>query len=141
MKYKIVAIASLFIIGMLGVHQPASAQTAAHQHDRDSELRSGQMRPRVGVMSETVARQKLETYGVRDVKELKLVGNKYVIKAIYDNRPVELEMNAQSGLLREKGSLLQLPVAASARGRVIRDRHIKVQRRQLVNPNQGRPNR
>ena len=141
MKYKSVAIASLFIAGVLGMHQRASAQTAAHQHDHDRELRSGQMRPRVGVMSDAVARQKLVTYGVRDVKALKLVGNKYEIKAIYNDKPVELEMNAQSGLLREKGSVVQLPVAASARGRVIRDRHIKVQRPNLVNPNRARPNR
>jgi hypothetical protein len=141
MKYKIVAIAALFIASLLGLHRPASAQTAAHQHDQDKELRSGQVRPRIGVMTEVVARQKLVTYGVKDVEELKLVGDKYVIKANYNNRPVELDMNAQSGLLTEKGSVLPLPVAASARSRVIKDRHIKVQRRELVSPNRVRPNR
>jgi hypothetical protein len=141
MNYKSVAIASLFIAVVLGMHQPAAAQTIAHQHDQDTELRSGQLKPRIAIMSEAVARQKLVTYGVRDVKELKLVGDKYEIKAIYNDKPVELEMNSQSGLLREKGSVVQLPVAASARARVIRDRHIKVQPRELVNPNRERPNR
>ena len=133
MKYKIVTIPAVFLASVLGMNQTLTAQTQ-HQHDRDTELRSGQMRPRIGVMSELVARQKLQTYGVKDVKELKLVGNKYVIKATYNNKPVDLEMNAQSGLLTEKGSVLPLSVAGSARDKVIKDRHIKLPRRALVRP-------
>lgn len=134
MRYKVVAIAPLFIVSLLGFQMFVFAQKPALQHDHDAELKSGQVKPRIAVMSELVARQKLATYGVENVRELKLIGDKYVIKGTYDNRPVELEMNAQSGLLKEKGARERLLVAASARSRVIKDRHIKAQRHELVKP-------
>ena len=141
MRYKIVAIAPLFIASVLGFQLPVFAQTQALQHDHDAQLKSGQVKPRIGVISEVVARQKLVTYGVENVRELKLVGDKYVIKATYNNRPVELEMNVQSGLLKEKGSLVRLPVATSVRSRVINNRHIKVERQELVDPARIKPSK
>lgn len=132
MKWKITAILVLLAAILFGP-QPALAQTS-HQHGQDNDLRSGQLRPRIGVMSEVVARQKLVTYGVTDIRELKLVGNRYVIKAKFNNQPVELEMHAQTGFLTEKGATIKLPVAASVQHRMIKDRQIKVERPELVRP-------
>jgi len=130
MKIRIV---SLAIILTVTFYQPVLAQTT-HGHKQDKDLKPEQIKPRIGIMSEAVARQKLVTYGVTDLTELKLVGYQYVIRAKHNGRPVELEMHAQTGLLREKGATTPLPVAASRKNRVIRGRQIKVERRELVKP-------
>lgn len=56
---------------MLGCALPAMAH--------NEELRTETLKPRIGVMSELVAKQKLATYGITNVKDLKSEDDRYAI--------------------------------------------------------------
>jgi len=124
--------ATLLTVAMLGSALPALAH--------DDELRTETVKPRIGVMSELVAKQKLATYGITNVNQLRLEGDRYVIQATYDNKPVQLEMHSQTGLLSEKGSRVPLQVAPSVQERVIRNHFIQLDRQQLIRPERLRIN-
>lgn len=125
MKTSIV-VSALFMLALVGFYKPVSAH--------EDELKSGNLQPRIGVMSDSVVRQKLETYGVTEVGEIKLVGNQYLIKAVYEGKPMDLEMNSQSGFLAEKGTFIRLPLAPSVKSRIIDSYQLKLERKELVKP-------
>jgi hypothetical protein len=131
MKTQLFVLSVLLTLTFLGLNQSVSAH--------DQELRNTNLKPRIGVMSEAVVRQKLATYGITNVTQLRLVGDSYQIRATYNNRPVDLEVQSQTGLLTEKGNLTPLPVAATAVNRVIKTYQIKLDRQQLVRPELIRP--
>jgi hypothetical protein len=121
-----IAISALFMLALVGFYKPVAAN--------EDELKAGSLQPRIGVVSETVARQKLKTYGVTKVQEVKLVGNQYLIKAVYEGKPMDLEMNAESGFLAEKGASVQLPIAPSVKSQIIDSYQLKLDCQELVKP-------
>jgi hypothetical protein len=101
-------------------------------HDQD--LRSGTIKPTVGIMSEAVVRQKLTTYGVRDVTQLIRKGDEYRIKATYEGRPVDLTMTARTGLLTNMSTRSRLLPAADVTNKMIRSQQLRIERPALVRP-------
>ncbi len=126
MKTYQIALSVLFLSVFVGLDRPV----AAHEDD----LKSPNLQPRIGIMSELVVRQKLATYGLTNVQDLKLIDNRYFMRATYEGKPIDLEMNAQSGFLTEKASSMRLPVAPSVRNRIIDSYQIKLDRQELVKP-------
>jgi len=101
---------------------------------QDQDLRSGHFIPPPSRMSDEVARQKAMTYGVTDIRQVKAVGDTYVIQGRYQNRPVELELNSLTGELHEKGSRAPLNPANTQGLPIIRNQQIKVDRNELIRP-------
>jgi len=100
------------VLPMLLITGVAHAQDAAH--NRDTDLKSGNVPPRTALMSEEVARQKLLTFGLEQFSSLRYVDGRYVAKAQREGRAVEVEINLQSGVLRERGQPLTLVPPARA---------------------------
>jgi hypothetical protein len=76
--------------------------------------RDQEFRPRVGLVSEEVAREKLARYGVTKVTAFTLVNGTYEIHAEQDGRVVTLQLDATRGLLRERGQVLALSPTGAA---------------------------
>jgi hypothetical protein len=73
-----------------------------------------EFRTRGGLVSEEVAREKLKHYGVTGVRSLLEIGGVYEIQATHEGRPVKLQLNERTGVLRESGQLLSLTPAREA---------------------------
>jgi hypothetical protein len=73
-----------------------------------------EFRTRGGLVSEEVAREKLTHYGVTGIQSLLETGGVYEIHATHEGRPVRLQMNERTGVLREAGQLLSLTPAREA---------------------------
>lgn len=67
-----------------------------------------EFRTRGGLVSEEVAREKLQNYGVTGVDAMRESAGVYEIEATHDGRRVRLQMNERTGMLREAGQLLPL---------------------------------
>jgi hypothetical protein len=98
----------VLVAALLAIATPLP-DAAPQPSPRDQEFR-----PRVGVVSEEVARQKLARYGVTNVKKFALVNGTYEIEAEQDGRPVALQLDYTRGLLRERGQMLALTPAKAA---------------------------
>jgi hypothetical protein len=92
--------------------------TLAHSQ----EPRQIRAEPRIGQVSEEVVRQKLKTYGITNVREIRRVGNQLEIQGELDGKPVQLEMHSLTGVLREKGTEVPVTPGAKARELLIRPR-------------------
>ncbi|MGH7950273.1 MAG: hypothetical protein ACREQF_13690, partial [Candidatus Binataceae bacterium] len=125
-RYQVVAASLSWLLLLLAAPAAVYSQPVRDQPPEP--------KPRIAVMSEVVARQKLATYGVTNVSELRRVGDQYVVKGVYNNRPVEFEMNAQSGLLRDKVSKAQIAPAANLRERMVTGPQLKITREDIVRP-------
>jgi hypothetical protein len=88
---------------------PVVVAMAAQASAQEPEFRT-----RGGLVSEEVAREKLKHYGVTGVQSLLEIGGVYEIRATHDGRPVRLQMNERTGVLRESGQLLSLTPARDA---------------------------
>jgi hypothetical protein len=126
MKTPTIVLCALFMLAWAEFHR----SIVAHE----DELKSETLQPRIGIMSEAVVKQKLETYGLTNIGEPKLEGNQYLIRAVYEGRSLDLEMNAQTGFLKQRGSDTGLSVAPSVRNRIINSYQIKPNRQELVKP-------
>ena len=76
-------------------------------------------RPRVGVMSEQVVRQKLVSYGF-DVQRLEYRGDVYVAAIRRDGRPATLEISSVNGRVTERGKPVRLRPTARAAARAVK---------------------
>ena len=85
--------------------------TTAGSSMQPPTARDQEFRPRVGVVSEEVARQKIARYGITSVRSFALVNGTYQIEAERDGRPVNLEMDNTRGILKERGQVLALTPA------------------------------
>jgi hypothetical protein len=104
---------------------PAGAQDLGQEH----------LSPPPALMSEEVARQKLATYGVEDLAGLARRGGAYVARGRFRDRPVEVELDAGTGEVREvRGPGLQGPEALAPVVPMVEDEQIKVDRGDLVRP-------
>ena len=103
-------------------------QVAAAQ---DSDLRSGKLRPRTGVMSEEVARQKLMTFGLTDVQNLRLEGNRWYASGVSETQRINVELDALTGLAREPGRTEPLQVRELSAAPMMRDHSIKADRAEI----------
>jgi hypothetical protein len=70
-------------------------------------------RPRIGVMSEQVVRQKLATYGL-DVVALERYQDKYVARVQAEGKPQTLEINLLTGSVVQDGNPVRLQPMAKA---------------------------
>ena len=111
-----IALGALLFIGSTGVR--------AHNED----LRNLRAEPRIGQVSEEVAREKLKTYGVTNVKSLRRVGDHYQIEAELDGKTQELEMHTLSGLLRRKGETATLAPNATRGHELLIKPNLELQR-------------
>jgi hypothetical protein len=93
-----------------------------------------EIRPRTAYMSPEVARQKLITYGFTGITSLRRVGEKYTARATSGTRTFDLELNAVTGVLREKGKTMPLVAPRQPRVPVIRGSQIKVARERIARP-------
>ena len=92
MRYRIVPLITV-----------VAALSAAQASAQEPEFRT-----RGGLVSEEVAREKLERYGVTGVESVRQGAGVYEIQATHDGRPVRLQLNERTGVLRETGQLLPL---------------------------------
>lgn len=99
---------------------------------QNEELKAGHVRAPVAAMSEEVAREKLNTYGFTNVERLERVGDSFTVQGTRDNQPVQMEMHAVTGVLRDKAS--KELVQPSSRIPLIQDSQIKVERQELTRP-------
>jgi hypothetical protein len=117
---KTIGIASI-VCGLVGV---AGAQ--------DADLRSGDLRPRTGLVSEEVARQKLLTLGFANVRGLRMEGSRWFASAILEGRQIDLELDALSGVLYERTR--REPLRPDQSGvPLMRDHSITIDRSKLIN--------
>ena len=97
---------------------------------QDQHLKPENLIPPPARISDEVARQKAMTYGVTDIRQVKPVGDTYVIQGRYENRAVELELDSLTGELYEKGGQAPLKPAVP----VIQNQQITVERKELIRP-------
>ena len=69
-----------------------SVSTTALAHDED--LRSGDLRPRIGQMSDEVVFQRLKTAGMENPRIVRREGTQIVVQGTLDGRPTTLHMDA-----------------------------------------------
>lgn len=86
-------VVGVLTVGFLGV-------ASAHG---DEDLRTGQVQPRTGVMSEVVVKEKVKTYGY-SAAEVTSQGDTWVVRAQREGQPVEFKINALTGALQESNS-------------------------------------
>ncbi len=92
-------VAAALVLGVLSGQPP-------HEHGEIS-------RPRIGVMSEQVVRQKLSSYGLTIVK-LERVQEKFVAQVDADGRAQTLEINLLTGSVAQNGAPVRLQPTAKA---------------------------
>lgn len=84
------------------------------------------VRPRVGVMSEQVAREKLRAYGLTNIRSFELRDGGFDVQADRNGRPVTLRIDAARGVMRQAGATTPMlpaagvPVAPRADPREVR---------------------
>lgn len=83
----------------------------AFGHGED-ELRSGEVKPRIGVMSDIVVMEKFKTYGYTSI-DVTQAGETWVVRAQREGQPVDFKINALTGGLRE-GQVSDLRVTPQA---------------------------
>jgi hypothetical protein len=97
---------------------------------QDRDLRSGNLPPRTGLVSEEVARQKLAAFGLVDVQQLRQEGDRWRASATSRGQRIEVELNSQTGHVREYGRVepLRIPEGAG----VMRDHSLKIERDEIT---------
>jgi hypothetical protein len=103
----------------------------SHAHD-DEDLRSGDIRPRTAYASEEVVRQKLATYGLTGVRNLRRDGAVYRADARRNLFRIQIEVDAATGLVREAGEVVPLTPAWRARRRVVEDHTVDIPRAEIA---------
>jgi len=83
------------------------------QPSHDHGIRSSDLRPRIGVISEEVVRQKLRSYG-REIVSLEYASNKFIARVRVDGQPEVLEINRLTGSVMQNGKVLRMQPAANA---------------------------
>jgi hypothetical protein len=83
-------------------------------------------------MSKEVAREKLKTYGFTNIERLEREGDTFTVQGTRENQPVQMEMHAVTGVLREKAS--KELVQPSSQIPLIQDNQIKIERQELTKP-------
>lgn len=99
--YTRIALATLLLAGVV----PASA------HDED--LRSPNLKPRIGTMSEEVVREKFRSYGVNLLDVRKQDGS-YTVRAEVGGAPTDLVLDAVTGRFQKAGTPFLLEAAPAA---------------------------
>jgi hypothetical protein len=77
-------------------------------------VRDLEFRPRVGLMSEEVARAKLKVYGITDIRTFKATESAFEVEAEQDGRRLVLRIDPTRGIMREQGATLPLGPANAA---------------------------
>ena len=98
---------------LVGLIYPSS--TLAH----DEDLRSPNLKPRIGLMSEQVVRAKFQSYGVK-ITELKRVGRDYHVQAMLDGKVVPIKLDALTGSTLKENALFRLEPSPTVSDRVIK---------------------
>lgn len=75
-------------------------------------VRELDMRPRAGLMSEEVAREKLRAYGLTNISSFELRDGGFEVQAERDGRPVRLRIDAARGVMRQAGAASPMLPAA-----------------------------
>jgi hypothetical protein len=99
---------------------------------QDRDLRSGNLPPRTGLVSEEVARQKLAAFGLVDVKQLRQEGDRWRASATSRGQDIEVEVDSQTGHIRETGRAEPLQVPEGAGPGVMRDHALKIERDEIA---------
>jgi len=86
-----------------------SVDQAAPEHNAHGDI----SRPRIGVMSEQVVRQKLRSYGL-DVVSLKRDQDKYIARVQAEGKPQMLEINLLTGSVIQDSVPIRLQPIAKA---------------------------
>ena len=76
-------------------------------------LRAKELPPRIGVMSEEVVREKLQSYGAQ-ITKLERNENVYIAYVQTEGKPTVLEINRLTGALKQDGQSLRMQPSANA---------------------------
>lgn len=76
-------------------------------------LRAKELPPRIGVMSEEVVRQKVQSYGA-EITKLDRHENVYIAHVQTEGKPTVLEVNRLTGALKQDGQSLRMQPSATA---------------------------
>jgi hypothetical protein len=98
---------------------------------QNEELKAGHVRAPVA-MSKEVAREKLMTYGFTNIERLEREGDTFTVQGTRENQPVQMEMHAVTGVLRDKAS--KELVQPSSQIPLIQDNQIKIERQEVTKP-------
>jgi hypothetical protein len=98
---------------------------------QDADLRSGKLRPRTGIVSEEVARQKLLTFGLTDVQNLRLEGARWYASGVLESQRIEVELDVFTGLARIPGRTEPLQASGVSAAPMMRNYSIKVERAEI----------
>lgn len=90
------------------------AGSAYAQHSHDDDLRSGNLPRRTAQVSDEVAREKLKSFGLQSVGVLREERGWWIASGEYEGRPITIEIDRQSGLVRERGKAEALLPARGA---------------------------
>jgi hypothetical protein len=99
----------------------------------DDDLRSGDLPPRTALVSEEVARQTLASYGLSHVQELRIIDqSRWVASAILAGRRIEIEIDAITGRVTERGRNQPLQPVEQPGVPLMRDHSIKLERSDIA---------
>jgi len=109
----------------------ALSQALALAHDED--LRSGNLKPRIGRISNEVAQLKLRTYGLDRPTIVSRDGERIVLNALHNGQPISLQMNALTGATTDAAdtSLALASIVGPAAGDRIARRQLDVSRARI----------
>ena len=108
----------------------SAATWSLYAHDED--LRSGKIPRWTAYVSEEVAREKLKTLGVLEVGPLREEKGHFIAQGRYQGRLIEVEVDRQSGILRERGQYEPLAPAERTAVPMIRDFTLKIERSDIA---------
>ena len=84
-------------IALVALLAPFATSNLAHAHDED--LRNA--KPRIGIISDDVARQRLKLAGVENAEILRREGQRIVARGVVGGQPVTLHMDALQGAITD----------------------------------------
>jgi hypothetical protein len=122
--------ATSFLVALLAACASLAPPAGAHPDDVNNA------KPRTGVVSDEVARQRLQSAGVQQVAVVKREGSLITLSGSIDGNPVTLHMNAQSGNVvdpRDPERAIALPRAEAVRP-MVSGPQVPVPRSRLSDP-------
>jgi hypothetical protein len=123
--------ATSFLVALLAACASLAPRAAAAHPDDVNNAK-----PRTGVVSDEVARQRLQSAGVQQVAVVKREGSLIILSGSIDGNPVTLHMNAQSGNVvdpRDPQRAIALPRAEAVRP-MVSGPQVPVPRSRLSDP-------
>src|SRR5207244_5553056 len=96
---------SLMLLALL----MSAEQPSGHEHG----IGSADLRPRIGVLTEEVVRQKLKSYG-REIMSFEQGQDKFIARVRVDGQPAVLEINRLTGAVLQDGESVSMPPAPNA---------------------------